>query len=257
MPDWDQRVRDHGVTTSLAEIKQELDQTAAPDNADANDKLERIRHVVNRLGSLLEDSDSELLAPELLDDANYHLPDLLDELRKYRETGDVSWLDSASTSIVDELIPKVGWPLAYVAADPAGLRDAAANYRRSAGQLLRGVEEDAQAARARVGELEQAIAAARRAWTRRSRTLHRLSTRLFPPPSSGSLTFRQTSTLRRRASTRSRPSISGLSRKVRRLEQRSRTTRSLRKSRSTTQRELGLNRASTQLSPASRGAQPR
>lgn len=160
MPDWDQRAHDHAIVITLQEISQALDQLERPRDADEGEALERVRHVVARLNSLIMDADSELLSPGLLDETNTHLPDVLSELRTYRENHDRSWLDSVN-GILDTLIAQVGWPLAYAATDVGGLREAAASYRRSAGQLIRGIEEEVEAARARVAELGPEVEAAK------------------------------------------------------------------------------------------------
>lgn len=162
MPDWDQRINDHVFVTTLGEINQELDQIEQPDDAEALEHLQRIRTVVARLNSLIQDTDSELLAPDLLDGAGPHLVDALGEIRSYKENRETRWLASIN-GILDVAIGLVGWQVPYVAADPAGLREAAANYRRAAGQFLRGIEEEAEALRARLAELEQAIEAAKAA----------------------------------------------------------------------------------------------
>lgn len=158
LPDWDQRVHDHPIIATLREIDEELAELGQPAGAERNESLQRVRRVVARISSLITDADSELLSPDLLDATNTHLPDVRDELRSFRTSGEARWLDSVN-AIVDTLIGVVGWPLAYAATDAAGLRDAASNYRRSVGQLIRGVEEEVKAARARVAELEQAIEA--------------------------------------------------------------------------------------------------
>lgn len=62
MPDWDQRVRDHAFSQTLSEINQELEQIGAPKSADENEHLERVRRVVGRLNSLVQDADSDLLS---------------------------------------------------------------------------------------------------------------------------------------------------------------------------------------------------
>lgn len=91
-----------------------------------------------------------------MDGAGPHLVDVLSEIRSYRENPETSWLSSIN-GILDTAIGLVGWQVPYVAADPAGLREAAGNYRRAIGQFLRGVEDDVETLRGRLAELNQSI----------------------------------------------------------------------------------------------------
>ena len=160
MSQWDDRIEGHealSVLRSVSSLAQALD---GGDDAASIDGLERLRAVVRRLDLLFDDADPLLLTPEMLAPLVAPLSRVHTSLENFASTHDPGQL-TTSNAALDEVLRSIGWIDASRGPNPEALREAAVTYRRSIGQLVRGLEEDVRGTQGQLSELAAAQGALR------------------------------------------------------------------------------------------------
>jgi len=159
MSRWSDRIASHPATAALEQVQARLDSLKRPSDAEAVDLLDRIGRVVSQVSSFVADADPLLVSEGLLNIIAAGLNPVAPSLEAFEQSGLISDLSAASTSL-DNLITTVGWPVAYVARKPAGLRQAAEAYRRATGELVESLRLEVEGALSGVPALRGELASA-------------------------------------------------------------------------------------------------
>jgi hypothetical protein len=140
--DWDNRISEHQIHGLIHELENLVRALPRP-NDQAREDLARVERVVDYLSARLEQSDPRLLSPASLDSVVTPLRNAQPALQSYQQTADRSQLGTANNYLDQALINVAAWPPIVSAADVEALRESVTFFRRSAGQLLRSVQQEA------------------------------------------------------------------------------------------------------------------
>lgn len=167
MSQWTDRIDQHVIFSELEGLDDLLIATReqAHQNADAFDAWDRVQHIATRSRHLLGRVDAMLVHPPFLDNMANCLRKVRNELDAYLANGNVGHLSNANAHLDNCFTTHLGQlPVIVDQPDIEDLREAASNYRRSIGQLVRnmeseigGINQTAIATRARLEELNQEI----------------------------------------------------------------------------------------------------
>lgn len=152
MTEFEARVEGHATVEALAQIEGQLENLTAPDAA-GTATLDRARAVIGHVSNLVNNADPALVAPSLLAALQTPLANTAAAITAYAAEAGEQWIAQINERL-DAVISVVGWPITYVDLGADELRQAAASYRRSAGQLLRSIDQEAQATRALLADLQ-------------------------------------------------------------------------------------------------------
>jgi tetratricopeptide (TPR) repeat protein len=154
---YDARIQEHPLHEALQVLGVAID-TAVPhaDEVVQAEALERLRRAWSRIGAVITGIDPAVVAPTLLDALLPDVQNATSQLNQYAADPSEALLDSAN-AYIDGALAKIGFvlPLDPSAAD--GFRDALVSFRQSAGQHLRHLETEVQAAKADFDPLRQEI----------------------------------------------------------------------------------------------------
>ncbi len=162
MTSWDDRITDHGIHSTFADLQRELDDAGAGlGDADELEALTRLQRIIALAVSSLDASDTELVPPALLDRMDSAAHAILNEISNFRSNGNAAHLDAANVQADGFLEQEAALPVVSTVEGADEVREAVASARRSMGQHLRRVEEQAGAVREELTGLKESIEGAR------------------------------------------------------------------------------------------------
>jgi chemotaxis protein histidine kinase CheA len=123
-----ERIGAHPAYAQLVGARRRLAEVAPPSDSDSFQSYERIRQVLERVESLINEADPALVSPDLLQLMAPIMAELATAVEQYAQTPDAPQLASAEAKL-DALIAVIGWPIAYAFKKPSGMGQAVASYR--------------------------------------------------------------------------------------------------------------------------------
>lgn len=160
MSQWTARIEDHAAIQRASQVLQQLDNLtdALPDDAAVLGSYERLRTVVRAVHERFDKMDPALVHPNALASVDQHLQQVANELSAFTSDKAPQRLENAN-SYADNLLSVIHLvPTPLNDADIEGLRDSVTSYRRTAGQLIRNLQDEASAARNKLQDLQGKIA---------------------------------------------------------------------------------------------------
>lgn len=159
---WDDRVEAHAVHSVLAELATVV--SAADEREDsplsAKESLHRIRTSASFISSVLSRIDALLAPLKVLDGISGNLEQVRSAVSTYVDDGNEAHLTGAHAALDAALQLSQAVPAVESAADVNRLRDSISDYRRSAGQHVRYLQEEVDALRQKLSELQEEATAA-------------------------------------------------------------------------------------------------
>jgi hypothetical protein len=157
MTKWDDRVAAHDAVRLLTELETTLEGLESKDASEAED-LERLKRVTSHLRGVVDNVDAQLLTLEALNNLASPLQSIATSIQAWVDEEDGQYLAQANT-YADQAL-NVAVPVSLGAAsDGEGLRRSAESFRRSAGQLVRGLSDDVDASKAHLLESRDELSA--------------------------------------------------------------------------------------------------
>jgi hypothetical protein len=156
---WEDRLSQHEYRPLLETVATTLRSIGGSKlDADALVIHGRITRVVKDIQARLDSADPALVPIGLLERIVTPLRDLQIELEGWVANGEIGWLEDADRQ-ADQLLD-VAWsmPRNETRADVEGVQESVRSFRHSAGQLVRNLESDVDAAQGRVRELNDEVA---------------------------------------------------------------------------------------------------
>lgn len=150
MTKWDDRVAEHDAVRLLGVLETTLESLESNDASEAED-LERLKRVVSHLRSVVDNVDAQLLTLETLNNLASPLQSIATSVQSWVDEEDGPHLSQANT-YADQAL-NVAVPVSLGApSDGEGLRRSAESFRRSAGQLVRGLTEEVDTSKTHLQE---------------------------------------------------------------------------------------------------------
>lgn len=147
MSDWITQVQNHQVHTTissilsiLGEIRSQIEDLSA----DATAKVLRVNNVVSQFNSKLSTADPDMLRIAVLDNANANLGNISNELSAYVTNRNEAHIQKAHSYLDSVLQPLSNLVTSGSVDDLNAIRDAAITLRRSAGQHMHYLNEEAE-----------------------------------------------------------------------------------------------------------------
>ncbi len=162
MTQWAERIDEHesiGLVRSLVSL---MDALPPATSQEAADGIDRIHRVARRLGALISETDPYLLAPEMLTPLVSPLSRATVAVEAFVSSSDVGQLVTANAAL-DEVLRSIGWLDGRDIPNVDSLRESAVSYRRSIGQLVRGLEEQIVETQGRLRTVQEEAEAVRSA----------------------------------------------------------------------------------------------
>lgn len=149
MSQWSNKFDNHQVQQLIAISQTLLDQAAEFDNDDAQalESLERLRSIHARLKRTLANVDPDLVPHQPLTNMVPHLTSMNNELQSYGSNKNSGHLINANNYADNILLQMAAIPILVTPDDVDGMRDAITSFRRSAGQLIHHLREEAESHR--------------------------------------------------------------------------------------------------------------
>ncbi|MBU8920266.1 MAG: hypothetical protein KOO63_00245 [Bacteroidales bacterium] len=145
MSQWSDKFDSHQVHQLLTTAQTLFDHAAEhiEDDTQALEALERLRSIHGHLVRVLENINPEIVPLQGLGNMIPHLGNMNNEIQAFVSNQDTGHLVKAN-SHADNFLPHVGAiPTLVTPADVDGMRDAITSFRRSAGQLIHHLEQEA------------------------------------------------------------------------------------------------------------------
>ena len=156
---WSDRVESSQAHALIAEIADLVRQMPGAPSTAALEGRERLQRVADHLLRRVVTTDPELVPPKTLQTAVPHLTSIRDSMTAYLQTGDPAQL-IATNDAIDALLASSYFWVVTPESETDQARRAAIAYRRSVGQLLRHVEDDAAVTTAELAAAKQDAEAA-------------------------------------------------------------------------------------------------
>lgn len=145
MSQWTDRIENHEIQQLLEVSQTLLDQAAglAEDDAAALEAFERLRSVHGLITRRLANADPDTVPVQPLANMVPHLTNLNIEVQSFVSNQNIAHLTNAN-SHADNILPQIAAIPALVTPDDVdGMREAITSFRRSAGQLIHNLEQEA------------------------------------------------------------------------------------------------------------------
>jgi hypothetical protein len=146
MSQWDERVESHPATQGLQALESKLAGAEAPDDPAGVEALERLKRVVTYLAGLFDRSDAWLVTPSILDNLNTQITSLSSHVDSFISSKDATNLTNANSYADAALDVARGWPVTQ-AQESEELSKSANSFRKSAGDLIKGLNQDSEETR--------------------------------------------------------------------------------------------------------------
>lgn len=141
MGEWEEGVRNHRLAEVLSELREVLKNLG--ESGENREDLDRISRGSAFLDERFQAVDAELISPTILDGVANPLATVISSLRAYESSRETSHLGQAHAHLDQALSEAGNWPIAQTASDVDALHKSVISFRRSAGQLIRGVQDEA------------------------------------------------------------------------------------------------------------------
>jgi len=157
MSSWTDRVTNHALHTERNNLEQTFERIEQldVDSVAVTEDLGRIRHVLRFVGRAIDAVDPELLTQAMLDGLHSRLAQLHAQLQQYEQSKSPAALTQANAQ-ADLILDNVYQLPRLVLDDVVGVRESVTDMRRSMGQLVRHLREEADASAAEVKALRSA-----------------------------------------------------------------------------------------------------
>lgn len=159
MSTWDERFENHPARAALEQLEQLLAGTRsiAESESSALENWERINRVTNYARKKFNSADPLLVSPTNLTNITASLQSLINELATYQTDRNVGHLINANTYLDSTLYHYAGLPDPKTVDDISDLREAAASYRKSIGQLTKNLQDEISTANSQKDTLQQKL----------------------------------------------------------------------------------------------------
>lgn len=142
MSHWDDRIASHQAFQLLEALPTELDNLPEAPAIEVAESVERLRAVVDHIGSVLASADNQLLTLDLLNALASPLESLRTQVLAFGDGQDPDVLEQAHV-YADQALAALGTAIPIRGeVDGEALRQSAESFRRSAGQLVRGLSSE-------------------------------------------------------------------------------------------------------------------
>jgi hypothetical protein len=154
MSEWDVRYESSAFKTSIESALAALDTLPEEESADSLESIARLKKVVTHARAIASELDPELISPSMLQGGGERAGLIKAEIEAYATDHDASHLGTANghgDSLLDTMAAWTFIPVAGV----EGLGETISSFRRSAGQLMRGIRDDDSATRQKLEEIKR------------------------------------------------------------------------------------------------------
>jgi len=156
MTEWDERVEGHTVFQTLRQLSTALEKADDSEpEAEVQDSLYRLRRGRDHISDVLDRTDPILIPLPVLENVNTHLQNVRNEVNSYASNGKVAHLNNAQTHLEKAIQQSQLIPSVTTEVDLDAIRSSIVDYRRSAGQHVRYLEEEVNRIRTQVEDLEK------------------------------------------------------------------------------------------------------
>lgn len=150
MSRWDDQFEQHAVFAALESTRKQLESVSkAVADAEQTESCARLERVVDYLHGLLKATDPELVPFAVLDQIAPTLNQITSYLEQFAGTSNAADLDSANGQADAVLQQSQALSPRVASGDVQELQSAVSTFRRSAGQLLRNIEAEVEAAKSK------------------------------------------------------------------------------------------------------------
>ena len=155
MSEWIDRIENHQVHTNLQQIKELLTQIEhyAETQADSLEDYNRLSQIISFVCTTLANTDSNMVPNPTLNNLASFAQKIIQELANYNSNRNRPHLVNANNHADNMLIQSKTLLMPSNLADVEGLRESVGNFRKSAGQFLRYLEEDFKNLKTQVQEI--------------------------------------------------------------------------------------------------------
>jgi len=158
MTEWDDRVENHSVHTSVQKLLNSVDKAKKrAEDAVTVESLTRIEDVARHIKKLLSEADPHLVAESTLNNLHTQLNQAANQVNSFTEDGNVGHLNNANDNIENALPQAALLPSIEEKKDVVEIRRSVSSFRKSAGQHLRYLEEEMDRRKDELGKLQNAI----------------------------------------------------------------------------------------------------
>jgi gas vesicle protein len=154
---WDDDFEKHPVRLRLNQIRDLLDQIGEAEDPGTEAELQRLRDVLSYTRTAIDRADPHLVPRTLLDQADQHATNLFNSAAAFRDSRDRDHLVNANAQADVLLETMARWPVIREPVDIDDVRDRITRFRRSAGQLLQQLRQDANETRAALDSVRAEI----------------------------------------------------------------------------------------------------
>lgn len=155
MSEWIDRIENHQVHSNLQQIRELLTQIEhdAETQADSLEDYNRLSQIFSFIFTTLSNSDPNMVPNPTLTTLANQSQNVIQELANYKSNKNRPHLVNANNHADNMLVQAKTLLMPTNLSDVEGLRESVGNFRKSAGQFLRYLEEDFQKLRSQVEDL--------------------------------------------------------------------------------------------------------
>lgn len=155
MSEWIDRFENHQIHAQIQQINALLEQVGqhAEKQSDAIEDYSRLTQIIAFVVNALSNTDPLMVANATLKNLSSHAQNIIQELSNYNANQNRGYLVNANNHADNLLVQgRMLFPISQVT-DIDGLRDSIGNFRKSAGQYIRYLEEDFNKLKKQINEL--------------------------------------------------------------------------------------------------------